>query len=299
MEQLRSFQDALIVRNVVARTLLSFAKYHPIFNIVERAAKVIEKAYPSALRFSGIASRHEYAYKGDRSKIQPNQAKAVQAIDLIMRTAESIEAPVVKYKDEFQRVQGSDIQEQLSKWVNKFVVSLKEAKDSDYRTMRPAALNSYVENALDDLRSGVKNVKSFIQMAAKIPEEGPEYEDSASDEEKFKAHQTTQITSMAKTCAKKLGNKMAPCVALGMRVLEDVNASSALRGLEGMIGHYEKEVAEEDWDKVGPLVSRVSTAIDFGIIEAGAFLCVLMQLVRAPETGRVFSALTNEFSEYF
>jgi len=295
---LRSFQDAVIVRNVVAKSLKAFAKYHPILTTVERAAKIIEKNYQSALRFSEIASKHDSAYHGDRSKIQPNMDKAIKSIELILSTAGSIEEPVVAFRDELQHTSGSNLNDQLTKWVTWFVSSLKEARGEDFRAMRPSSLNDFAERELGTLIGSVKNLSVIVRMTSKVQEAGPEYEDTASDADKFKAYQTSQVTSMAKSCAKKLGNEAAPCITLGLGVLEDVNADSALRLLNNTIGHYEKTVSDEDLKLLRPLVGKVSTAIDFGVVEAGAFLCAIMQIVRAPETSRVFAELTKYYSEY-
>lgn len=289
-----------------SRSVEAFGKFHPVFDVVRKAGKVLQKAFAAAKRYAQIASKAD-SYKGDKSRVQPNAEKSWQAVDEMLKVAETIDKPV----GDFIREYGQNLDSDYRKRVHADLMRWHEAMQKEIQDIRHN--NSYYKERevqqsfgvslfdtwRDKLYSATYNLISSTEMAAKIPLEGPgKVDPNASPEERFRAHITPAIVTMAKASAKKLGNKPGPCAVLAGDVLEDVNAHSELRSLMGLLKHYYDAITEEERGAVRSLVGRVSTALDWDILAAGAFAAAIMKVSGAPETERVIDTLSKAFDKY-
>jgi len=283
----------------------AFAKFHPVYNVVTKERRIGDKAMSQALRFAEFAAKAD-RYKGDPSRIQPNLDKAFQAVQALVASA----GRVLKATDSFISEYGKDLSSDyrknvlgdLVKWYKKLEADVQEVtSDETYRAslVGESWTVSMFLNKVSKMHANFTNLTASTEMAAKIRLAGPgPAAPDASPEDRFKAFKTRDIISMAKACAKKLGGKVAPCAALGLDVMEDVNSHKEQATVQGMLDHYVKEVTEDEYGGVRGLVSKVSGAIDWGIVDAGAFLVAILEVCHAPEAGRVQDTLAKAYAQY-
>jgi hypothetical protein len=301
-----STSNRVLARYLTANRLVeAFAKFHPVYNVVSKAKKIAEKSFAQAKRYVDIASRAG-GYKGDSSKIQPNLNKAFEAVDTLVRAAEGMHEPVKKFLADYAKDLESDYRKRvytdLVKWSDKMYSFLgKTITDERFKTKFQKdsyGFGGFIDGTVSELYFSLLSLAGASELASKIPLKGPDQvAPNASPEDRFRAHMTRDIISMAKASAKKLGNKPGPCAVLGCNVLEDVNAHSAYSAIMGLVEHYYDNLTEEDGKTVQGLVGRVSGALDWGIVEAGAFCAAIMKASSAPEAERVIDILAKAFDE--
>ena len=288
-----------------AQYLQAFSKYHPVFDVVLKNSKIVDNSAPAAKRYAEFAYNNMTGYKGDPSKVQPNVVKAKEALAIVVDAATKIKYAVYSYLKELSEkaATASDhrVIQDIDKWNNKLIecLHLSEGTVDKLENAPTSSDLFFLSDRITNLQKAVSNVYSIVAHAAKIRSIVPKTDSSASPEEKFKAYQTSEVLSMAKACAKKLGSEPALCAALGLDVMEDVNAHSIQKTVQGTLDHYLTDITDADWTIIRPLVGKVSGAIDWDVISAGAFLCVMLQLSRAPEASRVFDTLAKAYTRLF
>jgi hypothetical protein len=280
----------------------AFAKFHPVYNVMKKERPIGDKAMAQANRFMEFASKAE-SYKGDASRIQPNLDKAFVATEALVACAGRVLKAADPFISEYGQDMSSDYRKRilgdLVRWYRKLEDSVGKVTSADPYKERFVGRSYGISRDVSTLHLNFANLTSAVEMASKIQMERPgQTAPDASEEDRFKAFMTRDIIAMAKASAKKLENKPALCAALGLDVMEDVNAHSAQSKVQSMLDHYVKDIPEADYDKVRGLVGKVSSAIDWGIVEAGAFLVAILQVSRAPEAGRVSDTLAKAFAEF-
>ncbi len=286
-----------------------FTKYHPIAKVVEKQLKTIVKAEAAALRFGKIIE-NAFRYHGDETKAKPNAEKMLQAVEILVSNAKAMVQAAEKYGDEIVNAandaRSMSVGAELFRWINNLndrlesgelarrMQDLREASGFDLKITAWG-----IRSDIEKISQAAKNVDSEISNLAKVSIGSPTSVDpNASPEDRFRAFMTPEILSIAKTCAKKLGGNKAACAVLGGDVMEDVNAHSELRTIMPMLQPYYGDIRsdEEAGKAIGSLTGKVSSAIDWGVIQAGAFCATILKVVGAPEAERVIDTLAKAFA---
>lgn len=295
-------------KRVLARYLEAFAKYDPIYPKVQKAQKQIAKLkanYAFAHKvFVNEVNRKIPMFRPQQSaKHQEDMRVKLEKCMSVLSMFFQVFADITDDAGKWLNSGGKDKSEAFEAW-QKFARARQALqKEADEAVREQAGGKApigqfdvpseyYVNEAAAAFERFEREVEYAARQAILPGKVGP----AASPEDAFKAYLTRDIVSMAQACAKKLQGKIAPCAALGLDVMEDSNAHSEQAKVQGMLDHYVKETTEEDYEDVWSLKSKVVSAIGWDVIQAGAFLVAILQVVRAPEAGRVFSTLAEAYA---
>lgn len=117
------------------------------------------------------------------------------------------------------------------------------------------------------------------------------------DVDRFMAFATPTVRRLAKDAARKLKKDKAKAAILAGDVLEDVNAHSESSEARAILSPL---AGDQEWDDtISGVMSNVSAAIDYGVVQAGAFAIILMQEVGEKSyADKLAKTMAAAFAEY-
>lgn len=194
-------------------------------------------------------------------------------------------------------------------WFGRYLKALKALKEAirdDSVTLLTSGFDGgFVReghNPLLDLDNAATSLRSLWPLLVKADPDPVNIPAGGSDTERFLAFLTPSIRRLAKQVAAKvksvkLPNRVKAARPLVWLVLEDVNASSASSIAEGILPFDDADMDLIDFAR--PLVSPVSRALDYGVVEAAAFGVALLEEVgEAALAKRLTAALAKELAPH-
>lgn len=281
----------LIARRVAARYLSadSESDLRKFRQLSGRA----EKELATLPRLFKTLDRQSHSYKGaDPVKAKATRVKIMAKVKAIftghsaalhlVEAFESTYVPSTPYKT---RIFSHD----LSVWLKKYQGAMKhlsqEVRDAHDGPLGLYSLSSgleggYVapgENPLIDLNNAASSIVMYWDTLIRPDHDPVNVPVGGSDTERFLAYLTPSIRRLAKQTATKIKKNKAVARPLVWLVLEDVNASSQSSIAKGLLSHSGDE--DDGLSTARALTQRVSTALDFNVVEAGAFGVALLEEV--------------------
>lgn len=306
--------------NIVARFLdatsekvglVPSLKNAPIQKQVDRAEREIEKAVAGVNRHLKAVSSHD-SYRGDPSKIGPalqRVKKSCEALNAIFTTIRrdvntfmSAKAHEANAGDNHAKRTYDDVEDRWNKAVRSYQNYIESFREFDAaltaNDIREAKSKSWsIDTLVDYVARDYKNFAFSFEYLTRPELESPtETGKEAPPAQKLEAFLNSQVMSVAKVAAKKLGNDPASCAVLGGDVLEDVNAHTALKEVMPLIGHYYKDLDDVKMTAVRSLVGQVSGAFRWDIVRSAAFMVGIMRIAKCPEANAVLAKIADSYA---
>lgn len=302
---------------VVARYLKSFdkdaatLKSHPIQRVVEKAHEEVKKLAAACERELEHMSGHMYNYHGDRSKAAPALARAGKWVERLLGVMHEISPQVATFFTEHLAERGSDVDKRAfddadDSWgkVSGFYGEIIRAF-AQFQSPTPnpngRSKGDELRNApISSLARALSGFRDDLSYLTRAPLEKPaEVHPDAPAKEKLLAFLTPQVIAVAKAAAKKLKNDPAACATLGWDVLEDVNAHSACRAIDSLVGHYQKQVESDEagYEKLRSLVSPIAGGFQWDIVRSAAFAVAIMRIAKCPEASAVLEKIAADYDK--
>jgi len=286
-------------------------KNAPIQKMVDRASREIEKAVAGINRHLKAVGSHD-SYRGDPSKIGPalqRVKKSCEALNTLftavrrdVNTFMSAKAHEANAGDTYAKRTYDDVEERWNKAVRSYQNYQESFREFDAaltaNDIREAKSKSWsIDTMVDFVAREFKNFAfSFDYLTRPNLENPAETGKDSTPVQKLEAFINAQVMGVAKVAAKKLGNDPASCAVLGGDVLEDVNAHTALKAVQPLVGHYYKDLDEVKTTAVRSLVGQVSGAFRWDIVRSAAFMVGIMRVARCPEANAVLARIAESYA---